>query len=202
MTALRSEIRSIQEDFTNDLTYEKMYGDTPMMLIDNLVKSIKRKNRANVAAGRRPAFMLSNMAESVKTADPNKVTLNARKPEVLFYRIDQHEVIDGEVNLEPRVKYYVRGGKTKYTYVDRRVEFGGRYKYVVYAYVIAPTLQYQISKVEPDANVRNNAADGARWTDRLFSSEQDPFQSDVARGNENDTFVQAYNTAKGNLSNF
>jgi hypothetical protein len=202
MTALRSEIRSIQEDFTNDLTYENVWRYTHDVDRQLRLKASRERTEADVAAGRRPALALSNLAESVKTADPNKVTLNARKPEVLFYRIDQHEVIDGEVNLEPRVKYYVRGGKTKYTYVDRRVEFGGRYKYVVYAYVIAPALQYQISKVEPSANVRQNQQMELDGQIGVFSSAQDPFSSDVARLNDNDTFVQAYNNAKGKLTTF
>ena len=194
MTALRSEIRSLQEDFTDDLTYENVWRFTHEVDRQTKLKNQRERLEQNGYSGA--------IAEELRTADPNKVTLNSKKPEVLFYRIDQHEVIDGEVNLEPRVKYYVRGGKTKYTYVDRRVEFGGKYKYVVYAYVIAPALQYQISKVEPDANVRNNRQMELDGQIGLFSSEQDPFQSDVARGNENDTFVQAYNTAKGNLSNF
>ncbi len=194
MTALRSEIRSLQEDFTDDLTYENVWRFTHEVDRQTKLKNQRERLQQSGYTGR--------ISEETRNADPTKVTLNAKKPEVLFYRIDQHEVIDGEVNLEPRVKYYVRGGKTKYTYVDRRVEFGGRYKYVVYAYVIAPALQYQISKVEPDANVRNVRQMDLDGQIGVYSSEQDPFQSDVARGNENDTFVQAYNTAKGNLSNF
>ena len=194
MTALRSEIRSLQEDFTDDLTYENVWRFTHE--VDRQTKLKARRERLEQGG------YTGAISDELRDADPNKVTLNAKKPEVLFYRIDQHEVIDGEVNLEPRVKYYVRGGETKFTYVDQRVEFGGRYKYVVHAYVIAPALQYQISKVEPEAFVRNERQTVATGRIGVFSSDGDPFQSDVARGNENDTFVQAYNTAKGNLSNF
>jgi hypothetical protein len=140
--------------------------------------------------------------------DQTNTNLNAGKPEVLFYRIDQHEVDaeSGDVNLEPKSKYYVRGGNTKYTYVDPRVEFGAKYKYVIYAYVIAPALHYDIGQVRPvvqGGDVKSPPMNIGRYgMEGAFTTAQDPFSEPYDYRNNNDTLKQAYDAAKQNVADF
>lgn len=140
--------------------------------------------------------------------DQTNTNLNAGKPEVLFYRIDQHEVDteSGDVNLEPKSKYYVRGGNTKYTYVDPRVEFGAKYKYVIYAYVIAPALHYDIGQVRPvvqGGDVKSPPMNIGRYgMEGAFTTAQDPFSRPHDYQNDNDTLKQAYDAAKQNVADY
>jgi hypothetical protein len=216
MASLQAEIKALRDDYTNDLTYENVWTYIHSLNRQIRLKANRQRLERDVAEGRRSPTVLSNLAESVKTADPTTVTLNAKKPEVLFYRIDQHEVdpVTNQVNLEPKSNYYVRGGKTKYTYVDPRVEFGAKYKYVIYAYVIAPALQYEIGKLEPVTEsgglkvFRNRNREQQRIeTSNIpgaFTTAQDPFTegNDWVGPTNDDTFKQVYDEAKRNRADF
>tara|TARA_R110000822_G_scaffold49766_2_gene130549 strand:+ start:9838 stop:13143 length:3306 start_codon:yes stop_codon:yes gene_type:complete len=213
MASLQSEIKALRDDYTNDLTYENVWTYIHSLNRQIRLKASRQRIERDVEAGRRTPLVLENLAESIKTADPTTVSLNAKKPEVLFYRIDQHEVDDNNnVNLEPTSKYYVRGGKTKYTYVDPRVEFGAKYKYVIYAYVIAPALQYEIGKVEPVTEggglkvFRNTNREQQRIQTSNVAGAFTTAQNPYAEGNDwvgdDDTFKQVYDEAKRNRADF
>jgi hypothetical protein len=175
MASLQSELRAVRREKAGNLNYE------------NLFKYIQGLNDEGGPRER-------------------KVALNAGKPEILFYRIDQHEVDaeSGAVDLEPRSKYYVRGGNTKYTYVDPRVEFGAKYKYVIYAYVIAPALHYDIGQVRPvvAGGDLKSPPISIRTMEGAFSTAQDPFSQGLDYLDNNDTFKQAYDAAKQNVVDF
>jgi hypothetical protein len=214
MAALQAEIKKVQEDFVDDLNYEKVWRYTHDVNRQASLRATRERLELDIAQGRRPASAFDQLNPLVKAADPSKVNLDIRKPEVLFYRVDQHEVdpISNEVNLEPTSKYYVRGGTTKYIYVDPRVEYGAKYKYVIYAYVITPALQYEIGKVEPvdqSGNLRLfQIAPGITGLTAhanqpgVFSTEQDPFRLNRDWQNNQDTFKQAYDQAKANRQAF